>query len=361
MNSFSPTFATNEVPFFSVCIPQYNRTSFLIEALTALAGQTFKNFEVCISDDCSSDGRQTELEQALREFGMPYVFRRQPRNLRYDGNLRTAIGLASGTYCLLMGNDDRLAEPETLERLNSLIIKEENIGVVITNYLDQTTQEIYRRVRATRIVGFGPLIAERNFRNFSFVSGIILRRDRAVAHATTKWDGAEMYQMYVGSRIIAEGYALMEVEDVSVVQGIQIPGQTVDSYAAKPRLYPCPIQERKTPLTQMGRLVIDAIRPYSTKGVSALGVSIFFQIFAFPYAFWLLEYRRVQSWNYSFGICLGMRPRNVLANTSLHWPHSLFLRSFYLIVTFAGLIMPLRLFDFLRSRFYAFAKSAFRR
>ncbi|MDB9482187.1 glycosyltransferase, partial [Dolichospermum circinale CS-537/05] len=43
-----------ENPFFSICIPQYNRTSFLIEACKVLAQQTFKNFEVCISDDQSN-------------------------------------------------------------------------------------------------------------------------------------------------------------------------------------------------------------------------------------------------------------------------------------------------------------------
>ena len=60
------TSVENGIPFFSICIPQYNRTSFVIEALRALAGQSFKNFEVCVSDDCSSDGRQSELQQALR-------------------------------------------------------------------------------------------------------------------------------------------------------------------------------------------------------------------------------------------------------------------------------------------------------
>jgi len=351
----------NTTPFFSICIPQYNRTSFLIEALRVLTRQTFKDFEVCISDDCSTDGRQSELQQTLREFDLHHVYRRQPRNVRYDANLRAAIGLASGSYCLLMGNDDCVADPDTLERLHKLITQQDNIGVVITNYVNQASRAIFRRVPATRTVGAGPSIAERCFRNFSFVSGIILRRDRAVAHATSEWDGAEMYQMYIGSRIISEGYSLMEIADVSVVQGIQIPGQCVDSYAAKPRLDPCAIQERKIPLIDMGRLVIDAIRPYADKSVSALSASIFCQILVFTYPYWIVEYRRVQSWNYSLGICLGMRPRNVFGTTALRWIHSLSLKALYLGVTIAGLTMPIGLFDSLRPRFYAFAKSTFLR
>ena len=48
-------------PYFSICIPQHNRTSFLIEALRTLDRQTFRDFEVCISDDASTDGREADL------------------------------------------------------------------------------------------------------------------------------------------------------------------------------------------------------------------------------------------------------------------------------------------------------------
>jgi len=62
-----------ERPFFSICIPQYNRTEFLIEACKSLAGQTFKNFEVCISDDCSTDGMEQELLDYLTTSGLSFV------------------------------------------------------------------------------------------------------------------------------------------------------------------------------------------------------------------------------------------------------------------------------------------------
>src|SRR4051812_15316998 len=101
-------------PFFSICIPQYNRTSFLIEACRSLSVQTFRDFEVCISDDCSTDGREAELGAFLQQSGMTFVYRKQERNSRYDGNLRAAIGLACGRYCFLLGNDDALASTETL-------------------------------------------------------------------------------------------------------------------------------------------------------------------------------------------------------------------------------------------------------
>src|SRR6202011_5713969 len=81
--------------FFSICIPQYNRTSFLIEALRTIKDQTFRDFEVCIADDRSTDGRSHEIVEYLQESGLSFAYQQNAENLRYDGNLRAAIGLAS--------------------------------------------------------------------------------------------------------------------------------------------------------------------------------------------------------------------------------------------------------------------------
>src|SRR3989338_3064292 len=97
-----------EKPFFSICIPQHNRTSFVIEALKSLTTQSFRNFEVCLSDDCSTDGREEELVCFLRASGLSFIYRKRDKNGRYDANLRAALAMACGEYCFLLGNDDCL-------------------------------------------------------------------------------------------------------------------------------------------------------------------------------------------------------------------------------------------------------------
>src|SRR5258708_6128653 len=110
-------------PYFSICVPQYNRTAFLIEACRSLAGQSFRNFEVCISDDCSTDGREEELIGYLETSGMSFVYRKQAKNSRYDGNLRASIALARGAFCFLLGNDDALATAEVLQSLHDEMVR----------------------------------------------------------------------------------------------------------------------------------------------------------------------------------------------------------------------------------------------
>jgi glycosyltransferase involved in cell wall biosynthesis len=358
--AWNDRYGSGSQPFFSVCIPQHNRTSFLIENLRVLARQTFTNWEVCISDDCSTDGREPELLAELETLRAPYVYYRQVRNGRYDVNLRGSISLASGIYCLLMGNDDCLAGPDVLAEFEELLKRHPETGVAMANYEEFDGSKASRRVAHTGVAGSGPGIAVSRFRNFSFVSGVMLRADRARAHATNKWDGSEMYQMYIGCRILAEGYALLEISTSAVLRSIVIPGESVDSYAARPRLKRSRIEERRLPLTRMGGLVYDAVRPEAGRKSAALGTLIFTQILVFTYPFWILEYRRVQSWRYAAGICLGMRPQNLLEGVDLPLWRAGWLRLVYTTVTVAGLLCPIRLFDFFHRPLYRAAKAAMR-
>jgi hypothetical protein len=169
-----------------------------------------------------------------------------------------------------------------------------------------------------------------------------------------------MYQMFLGCRILAEGYELLEVADVAVIKSILVDGETVDSYAAKKHARPSSIEERKIPLVDMGRLVFDAVRPYCGARTGKAGRRIFLQILFFTYPFWLVEYRRVQSWRFAAGIALGMRPRNLLPREGLSGADKLFLRTCYALVTVGGLLVPTALFMTLRERLYGFAKTYFR-
>ena len=344
-------------PTFSICVPQFNRTSFFLEACRRLTRQTFDDFEVCVSDDCSTDGRSDELVEFLRSSGLRHVYYRQQTNVRYDANLRTAISLASGHYCLLMGNDDCFAKNDTLETLNRELLSHPEVGVVMTNYAEYGTGRVYRRVPNSRLVGAGPEVAASRYRNFSFVSGILLRTDRAKAHATAKWDGSEMYQMYIGCRIIAEGLDLLELKDVAVLMGISVDGESVDSYASRPPIRPCPITERRLPLTQLPGLVHDAVAPYAAARPARLALKVFAPFLMLTYPYWLVEYRRVQSWPFATGVALGMRPRNLFERTTIPPFCRWLLALVYLAVTAAGLSFPIGVFDRLRPWFYRVAKS----
>ena len=302
-----------DFPLFSICIPQYNRTSFLLRELDSFREQTFRNFEVCISDDCSNDGRTGELLDYLRGSEMSFRYCQPDKNGRYDKNLRASLNLARGRYCLLMGNDDSLASPQTLQRLSEQVAEHNWPEIVITNYRELDTGKEYRRIQAIGMRGLGPLVAASNYRNFAFVGGILIDRALAHKHVTDKWDGSEMYQMFIGTRIIAEGGRLLGLADIVVGKNVQVVGEEVDAYWKNAVIQNCPIQERRLPLCQYGRVAYDAVSPFLASGQrSFVARHIFKQFYQFTYPPWIVEYRRVQSWRYALGVALGMRPKNSL-------------------------------------------------
>ncbi|MGH7470079.1 MAG: glycosyltransferase family 2 protein [Longimicrobiales bacterium] len=343
-------------PFFSICVPQYNRTSFLIEACRSLAAQSFRDFELCISDDRSTDGREAELLDHLRGSGLSFVWEQRERNLRYDGNLRAAITLARGRYCFLLGNDDALAGPAVLQQLVPVLLHRLPV-VALCNYVDYASGAEFRRV-SDGPLGHGPEAAVRLFRHFSFVSGVILRTEEAQACATTDWDGSEMYQMYLASRALAAGGVAHGFALSAVRKDIVVVGEAVDSYARRARLDPCPIEQRRLNLVWIPRLMGAALAPYvPVRARSRLNRRVFLQLIGYTYPFWLFEYRRIQSWRYAVGIALGMRPRNLNAGQLLSRLDRWRVIALYALVTAGGLLIPRGWFERARGRLFALAKS----
>jgi glycosyltransferase involved in cell wall biosynthesis len=344
-------------PYFSVCIPQYGRFPFLLKALASCAEQDFRSFEVCISDGASPERRHGEVVAWLEASGIPFRYERHEESRPYDRNLRHAIALARGRYCLLMGNDDALARPTTLRELHDAVEGHGPAGVVIADFEQHATGARAHRIRQTANCGGGPDVAAAHFRNFSFVSGILLDRQGAQALATDRWDGSEMYQTYVGCRLIASGMPLLELDLVTVSKDVQLPGEAVDSFERRPRLDPCPIEPRPLPLRLLGRVVLDAIRPHTREGAyQRLVRKVFRQLVGFTYPYWLVTYRRVQSWRYAAGIALGMRPRVLLQSTGASRLSTLSTQALFGVATTAGLLVPGALFGRLQSRLYALAK-----
>jgi len=289
---------------------------------------------------------------------MTYSYRRLEDNIRYDGNLRSAIDLASGKYCFLLGNDDALASTSVLEELHRQLFGAPSPGVVITNFAEYASGQVVRRVRQSRIAGSGPTVAAANFRDFSFVSGVLLDTAEAKKHATSAWDGSEYYQMFIGSRIIASGWPLLTLDMVTVRKDIKIPGEEVDSYRSKPVVNPRVIMERPINTVWIGPLVVDAVRPYVTSAkVPGVAAAIFLQLLLFTYPFWIFEYRRVHSWRYAAGVCLAMRPRRILAGQPLGWLRKAAISLVYSAVTTIGLLTPVMWFQKLYPSLHRLAKS----
>lgn len=335
---------TGPAPFFSICIPQYNRTDHLLVAVRTLAGQTERDIEICISDDQSPEGRHDEIVAALEATGLDYAYHVNPRTLRYDGNLRTAISLARGRYCFLHGNDDCLVSPGTLAGLRQKLEAAGCPAVAITNFEDYSSAAPHRRVRAERLVPGDAGVAAGTFRNFSFVTGIMLDRARSAALETDHWDGSEMYQMYLGTAMIAGRAGLLLTPDISTRKDVVIEGQRVDSFLAETARPSDGWRPIVRPVHSLARLVVDAIRRGTGTAVPAhLPVRVCLQLYAFTLPYWMVQCRAHKGWRYAFRFNLASRPGVFARGIGLGPLGTVTAWTAYLTSSVAGLAAPVGL------------------
>ncbi len=94
-------------PFVSIIVPNYNHEKYLRQRLDSIYGQTYKNYEVILLDDCSSDDSRT----ILNEYRDRYPDRtRCEFNETNSGGVfrqwRKGISLAKGDYIWIAESDD---------------------------------------------------------------------------------------------------------------------------------------------------------------------------------------------------------------------------------------------------------------
>jgi glycosyltransferase involved in cell wall biosynthesis len=116
------------VPKVSVCMPSYNRKEYTTEAIDSVLAQSFSDFEIVITDDCSTDG-VVEIIKDYASKDSRIHFYSNEANLGVYGNLNRAILLSTGEYIKPICNDDLLA-PNCLEVFVDVLDKNPNVSLV---------------------------------------------------------------------------------------------------------------------------------------------------------------------------------------------------------------------------------------
>ena len=103
-------------PLVSIIIPVYNiEDKFLRPCLDSCLEQTYKNIEVCVSDDNSSlESVKTTLSEYEEKYDNFHVFWRK-ENGRISENTNSALSIAKGEFIALVDDDDTLEPYSILE------------------------------------------------------------------------------------------------------------------------------------------------------------------------------------------------------------------------------------------------------
>lgn len=199
------------MPQVTLAIPAYNRvaeTSRLLDTVLASEG---KPDEVLICEDLSPqrEGLRAMAEAYRPRFeaaGMRFAYHENGQNLGYDKNLKNLARRATGDWVLYMGNDDALLKPG-FGPVRAFVEAHPGVHFLSCAY-EQFHADTGKGFHVQRYFAADTVVnddAACVFRLSSFISGVCVRREWALARETDAFDGGLFYQVYLSACAFADG------------------------------------------------------------------------------------------------------------------------------------------------------------
>lgn len=124
----------NKKPLVSVIMPVYNAGEFLVGAIESILGQTYKNFELIIVNDASTDDSLKIISSYKKRFFGKIRVINLKKNLNRGGDVCANLGFAKakGEFIARMDADD-IAVPVRLEKQVNFLLRHPKYALVGSN------------------------------------------------------------------------------------------------------------------------------------------------------------------------------------------------------------------------------------
>ncbi len=136
-------------PLLSILIPCYERPDYLRRALDSIQEQSFRDFEVVITDDSASDIIQSMIEEHTYDYSIHYQ-RNRPA-LGTPRNWTAGLGFAKGEWIKILHDDDWLASPDSLSTYVQFI--DNTADIIFSGYVavyEDSGKKVDRCITAQR-------------------------------------------------------------------------------------------------------------------------------------------------------------------------------------------------------------------
>lgn len=111
----------------SIIIPCYNQESFITEAIESALNQTYKNLEIVVINDASTDN-SAQIIQSFADKNSNIVFLNETVNKGVVKSKNLAISKCSGDYILPVDGDDKI-ENTYVEKAVAILDKDEDVRI----------------------------------------------------------------------------------------------------------------------------------------------------------------------------------------------------------------------------------------
>jgi len=129
-------FGKREKGLVSIVVPTYNREKYIGEALDCLKNQTYKNIEVVVIDDCSTDNSAAVINnwrEKNKEAFKNFIYLKLPKNRDEEWACNIGFYLTAGEFIGLQHSDD-ISPNERIEREIEFFKKHPETALVGAKY-----------------------------------------------------------------------------------------------------------------------------------------------------------------------------------------------------------------------------------
>lgn len=192
-------------PLLSICIPTYNRGSFLKETIKNVinevrkVGEGYSELtEICVSDNASTDNTQSIVDELKKDCDIPIFFNRNEKNEGPDINFLNVVAMATGEFVWLLGSDDLLVNG-SVNFIMNFIKRNKNIDIIfLVSYkyygrLQKFDGEIGWKLETKENFYYYKSLAEASseiFEKCGLISHLCFRK--------SQWDDINFFHNYLG-------------------------------------------------------------------------------------------------------------------------------------------------------------------
>ncbi|MBI1201745.1 MAG: glycosyltransferase [Rhodopseudomonas sp.] len=208
-------------PAVSVVVPCFNGGAFLPQLLDSLARQTYRDFEIIIVDDGSTDPATRQALAALD----PSIRVIRQNNKGLSAARNTGIAQAYADLVLPLDCDDMFAPPFLAEAVPMLLAAPADVAMVLCHKV---------------LSGAAGGLLERHFNRFDLLfanpvpSGILLRKScwqEAGGYDETMRDGYEDWEFYL--RLMRLGYRGVTIPEPYLIYNVSSQGMLFNQSSGK--------------------------------------------------------------------------------------------------------------------------------
>ena len=120
------------LPSISICIPAFKRKDYVKRLLDSVAIQTYKNFEVILTDDSPDDSIELLCNLYNNKFKLHYF--RNSQNLNTPENWNEAVRKSNFNWIKIMHDDDWFSNEDSLKQYAETISRYPNINFFFSAY-----------------------------------------------------------------------------------------------------------------------------------------------------------------------------------------------------------------------------------